>query len=177
MSQESPKSEATEPQSFVPPQNLRGVKWLFDLTYRSIFGFDYFIAYTWRDENGEQLSDNLEKSGRLYAERLRAELQTGATPRCSPGPRIGGGMTWTVFPRTIRSSRRGRRRSCGSCPRPASASARNRSWLPQPPSKQRRKPRTDPLRNNYCNSLMIMSDHVSSRLKQTGPARLRHEQT
>jgi hypothetical protein len=43
--------------------------------------------------------------------------QANATPRYSPGPRIGGGMTWTVCPRTIRSSGRGRRKSCRSCSR------------------------------------------------------------
>ena len=54
---------------------LRGIKRFFDLIYRTIFGFDYFIAYTWKDKDGRDQRNNPKQSGRFYAESLRKELQ------------------------------------------------------------------------------------------------------
>ena len=33
------------------PPKLRGIQQFFDVGYRTIFGFDYFISYMWRDKD------------------------------------------------------------------------------------------------------------------------------
>ena len=47
--QELPMSDDVQPQAPAAPPQLRGIQRFFDVANRTIFGFDYFISYTWRD--------------------------------------------------------------------------------------------------------------------------------
>ena len=64
----------THSRSLTAPHQLRGIKRFFDLAYRTIFGFDYFISYTWRDTDDPDQRYSAE-CGRNYAVKLRDALR------------------------------------------------------------------------------------------------------
>ena len=67
-------SDDVQPQAPSTPRKLHGIRRFLDVAYRTVFGFDYFISYTWRDKDDPD-QRYVAECARQYAVQLRDALK------------------------------------------------------------------------------------------------------